>query len=238
MKILSIGNSFSQDAHNLLHTIAEQNGKDIQTVNLCIGGCSLKTHHHNLVNNLENHFLERNGGEGERRIGIREALKMDDFDVVTLQQVSELGGIFDSFFPYVTVLTEEIRAAQPNAKLYLHQTWGYEIDSGHPGFDNYDRDQKKMFLSIKETCLKVADLINAAIIPTGDTIQYLRENVKEFDYKNGGLSLCRDSFHLSLDYGRYAAAVTWYYTLTGEKPKVYPLNDMSPQLMQKIVDSL
>ena len=44
-------------------------------------------------------------------------------------------------------------------------------------------------------------------------IQYLRENTSEFDYRNGGLSLNRDGFHLSEIYGRYAAALTWYGVL-------------------------
>ena len=47
-----------------------------------------------------------------------------------------------------------------------------------------------------------------ALIPSGDAIRCLRKNVTEFDYPNGGLSLHRDGFHLSLNHGRYAA-LTW-----------------------------
>ena len=42
MKLLSIGNSFSQDAHNKLHALAKANGVTLETVNLYIGGCSLE----------------------------------------------------------------------------------------------------------------------------------------------------------------------------------------------------
>lgn len=34
---MSIGNSFSQDAHNWLHKLAKLSGFDIETANLCIG---------------------------------------------------------------------------------------------------------------------------------------------------------------------------------------------------------
>ena len=42
MKILSIGNSFSEDAQRYLKLIAGANGRELTCVNLYIGGCSLK----------------------------------------------------------------------------------------------------------------------------------------------------------------------------------------------------
>ncbi len=34
-----------------------------------------------------------------------------------------------------------------------------------------------------------------------------------------GISLCRDTFHMSLTLGRYALAVTWLTKLTGKVPE-------------------
>ena len=45
-------------------------------------------------------------------------------------------------------------------------------------------------------------------------IQHLRA-IPPFDYKNGGTSLCRDGFHMSLDYGRYAVGLVWFKFFTG-----------------------
>ena len=39
MKVLAIGNSFSNDAMRYLHGIAKADGVDMKTVNLFIGGC-------------------------------------------------------------------------------------------------------------------------------------------------------------------------------------------------------
>lgn len=64
MKILSIGNSFSQDAHKWLHEIASNHGMELETANLYIGGCSLQTHWENLVNDNAHYELEWNGGAG------------------------------------------------------------------------------------------------------------------------------------------------------------------------------
>ena len=49
MKILAIGNSFSEDACRYIHKIAAADGQNIKTVNLYIGGCPLKTHYYNIL---------------------------------------------------------------------------------------------------------------------------------------------------------------------------------------------
>ena len=56
--------------------------------------------------------------------------------------------------------------------------------------------------------------VGVLLIPCGDVIQRLRKE-EPFRYEAGGLSLCRDGFHMSYLYGRYALAMTWYGTLTG-----------------------
>ena len=40
-----------------------------------------------------------------------------------------------------------------------------------------------------------------------------------WDPARGGLSLHRDGYHLSFDYGRYAAALLWNAMLTGQNPE-------------------
>ena len=52
------------------------------------------------------------------------------------------------------------------------------------------------------------------LIPCGDVIQALRAE-EPFRYENGGISLCRDGFHMSRTYGRYAVACAWVMALTG-----------------------
>ena len=70
MKILSIGNSFSQDAHRWLHSIAKADNYELDTVNLYIGGCSLETHWFNYVNDIPGYDMEGNNGEFIRKTSI------------------------------------------------------------------------------------------------------------------------------------------------------------------------
>ena len=44
MNILSIGNSFSQDAQRYLHQIATAGGEELNVFNLYIGGSTLSMH--------------------------------------------------------------------------------------------------------------------------------------------------------------------------------------------------
>lgn len=208
MKILSIGNSFSNDAHAYLHDICKSAGKEIYNVNLFIGGCSIEMHWDNLCNNEPLYDYEILG-KAKKKISLRDALNAENWDVITIQQASHDSGKYETYQPYLVDLIREVRAMHPDAKIYVHKTWAYEIDSTHPSFVNYNSDQQYMYECLSDAYAKSAESIDADIIPTGDVIQYLRDNTAEFNYKNGGKTLNCDGFHLSGDYGRYAAALCW-----------------------------
>jgi hypothetical protein len=209
IKILAIGNSFSQDATTYLYDIAKADNLEIKVVNLYIGGCSLKTHWSNIESDAANYDYELNGHNTGRKISIKEALQEEAWDYVTLQQVSSESGLLDTFYPYITKVSDYVKEFVPQAKQLIHQTWAYEIDSDHSAFVNYDCDQMKMYDALTNAYQKAAEELSLSIIPCGTVIQTLRK-APLFDYANGGNSLCRDGFHMSLDYGRYATGATWY----------------------------
>ena len=124
----------------------------------------------------------------------------------------------------------------PEVKIYFHQTWAYETDSEHSGFISSNNDQKQMYNSVLQASEKASMLIDAQIIPVGGVVQFVRENVPEFDYANGGVSLCRDGFHLSYDYGRFLAAAVWLRTLTGINISVEKFEDFDASVLEKLLD--
>ncbi len=231
MRVLSIGNSFSQDAQSYLHQVAENEGVQIECVNLYIGGCSLMRHWENLTADEAAYQYERNGepvmtGEAEeahRLCSIREALEENDWDFVTFQQASHDSGKPETYQPYLSELSAAARKYAPNAAQLMHQTWAYAADSTHEGFRYYGCDHEKMYASLKDAYSTAAAAINARIIPSGDVIQRLRA-MQEFDSEKGGASLWRDGFHMSLTVGRYALAALWFTVLTGYAPQ----NDFIP----------
>ena len=215
MKLLSIGNSFSEDAHAYIYDVFKSAGEELYVVNACVAGCSLKMHWDYFCNNAEAYLFQEKGITVRRTDILRDILTSEKWDIITLQQVSHFSGKYETYQPYLRDLHREIKVLCPNAKIYIHKTWAYESDFVSPNFENYNSDQKYMYECVCDANKKAAESINADIIPAGDVIQYLRENAKEFDYKNGGLSFNRDGFHLTLDYGRYAATLCWCCKLLG-----------------------
>ncbi len=243
-KILAIGNSFSQDATRWLHQIAQAGGKDTKIINLYIGGCSLETHWHNAEQNLPHYQYELNGEPTARMVSIHEALIEERWDIVTLQQVSGLSGIWESYNPYLQKLSAYAKLYAPSARQWIHQTWAYEIDSTHGNFPLYHSDQEEMYQALTAAYEKAAQQLGVSIIPTGRAIQTLRKN-PPFDYAQGGLSLCRDGFHLDYVYGRYVAGAVWYKTLLGGNISSNPFipfspegEEADPEILQVIINTI
>ena len=208
MKVLAIGNSFSEDATRYLHQIAEADGESLKVVNLYIGGCSLQRHYYNIFNDVRDYDFQYNGEVTGIKVSIKEALQSDAWDVVTLQQVSSQSFDYATYQPYLNELAEYVRFYTPRAKLHIHQTWAYEQGSEkleQVGFS----DQNDMFSGLEAAYRKAAEDINAEkIIPSGQAFRNL--------LSSGIKTIHRDTFHASYGLGRYTLALTWYEALTGK----------------------
>lgn len=208
MKVLAIGNSFSQDAMRYLHRLAKADGVDLKTVNLYIGGCPLSKHYENMNNDAAQYEFEFNGENTGIRVSIRQALQSDIWDVVTMQQVSSLSNDYDTYQPYLEALDRYVSLHAPKAQHMIHQTWAYEQGSERLCREKGYKDQADMFADIKDAYNKAAKSIGKAkIIPSGEVMQEL--------IRAGVPQVHRDTFHAHLGIGRYAIALTWYETLTG-----------------------
>ena len=129
MKILAIGNSFSQDATRYLKQIADADSYPMKVVNLYIGGCSLLWHYNNMISDAKEYSYELSGRATGKMVSIKDALQEDEWDVVTLQQVSRQSFDFGTYEPYLSELAGYVRKLAPSAKIYIHQTWAYEDGS-------------------------------------------------------------------------------------------------------------
>ena len=216
MKILSIGNSFSEDATAYLHKISEAGNSPIDVYNLYIGGCSLHMHACNIKSGEKKYRLEYNGIYTDRTVSVNEMLKADSWDIVTVQQASYDSGIPASYGENGKYVVDYIRNTVPDSKIYFHETWSYEEGSDHPAFGKYGYSSSEMYSAIKSASEKFcSENGNIPIIPCGEVINKLRGK-NEFDVLSGGESLCRDGYHMSLFYGRYTLAAVWFEIFSGE----------------------
>lgn len=208
LNVLTIGNSFSQDATRYLHAIARKQGAQIDVINLYIGGCSLERHFRNMLSGERVYGLECNGQLTGFEVSLKEALVNRDWDIVTIQQASHFSFRKDTYDPYAARLVAYIRDMAPRARIFMHQTWAYEDGSERlrevAGFET----AADMLSGIKSAyALSAEQLQLDGLIPSGEMMMSLVEN--------GIPKVHRDTFHASLGLGRYAIALLWYHIITG-----------------------
>ena len=223
IKILAIGNSFSVDAFEYLFGLLEFAGLSPVLGNLYIGGCDLETHLANAKSGSDCYTYFKNTDGVWRREEQRTLLYGildEEWDIITFLQASPKSGlartINESIDELVLFVDEHKR--NKRTEFYWLMTWAYQSDSKHEKFENYDRNQEKMYRmiisSVKSEILTRP--VFGKIIPAGTAIQ----NARCFF----GDSLTRDGYHLDLTVGRFIAAATVYGAVTGDTEIVLPKN--------------
>lgn len=208
MKVLAIGNSFSQDATRYLHQIAKADAYDLTVVNLYIGGCPLSLHYENMQKDARAYAMEFNGCDTGFLVTLKEALVSNEWDYVTMQQVSHFSPRYETYQPYLNELSAYVGELCPAASQLIHQTWAYEQGSERLNVELGYQDQREMYLELEAAYKQAAEEIGAKfIIPSGKLFQEL--------LAQGISKVHRDTFHASLGLGRYALGLLWYRALTG-----------------------
>ncbi len=213
MKILTIGNSFSDDSMEYVYQIAQSAGVDkVVLGNLYIGGCTLDTHAANAAGDLAAYeYRTNNRGSWSTRNNTKmsTAIASENWDFISMQQASGSSGV-ERTYSKLTYLIDYVQALCPDATLVWNMTWAYQQDSTHGEFSKYNSDQMTMYtriLDAVEKRVKPCPEIDR-VLPTGTAIQNARTSYI-------GDHLTRDGYHLSYDFGRYVAGLTFVRALTG-----------------------
>ena len=211
LKLLTIGNSFADNALQEFRPLSRAGGKDLVYLRANIGGCSLERH--------ARHLHEAESGDpagrayknvidpltGQRRdFTLPEALAHQPWDVVTIQQVSTGSFKRESFQPHADELIQAIRKYAPTAEIVVHMTWAYRDD--HEFFQKGDGfTPAVMHERLRENYLWLAGQYGLRILPSGEAIHLARQTPRwsytpdpAFDFKNpvpGTLPDQRSSLH-------------------------------------------
>lgn len=218
LKVLAIGNSFSQNAMSQLYQIASDLGyEDILLGNMYIGGCSIATHAQNARENLGAYSYEKNATgtkKSYKNSTLLDGILDEEWQVITVQQVSNLAPVKDSLtdgdFDYLLQYVKTHKNA--DAKIYYHATWAYgegcNFNSYKKDFtDTADMDQK-IASAVSDVVKTKADI--AGVIYAGVAVKAAREALGA-DHR----LYTDDSKHLGVR-GCYVIGLTWFGTLTGE----------------------
>ena len=218
LRILAIGNSFSDDGMEHLPALLGEMGiKRVELARLYVGGCTLERHMQFFDKKQEAYtFYTSKRGENKwvkhaEKRSIQSALAMGEWDIITMQQASGFSGQYETIKPHLARLIDVVRKAQPRAHLAWHITWSYSTESKHQHFPHYDNSQPKMDAAIMQAVMQIKSDFDCFdyFIPSGTAIRMLRLS----PVNNAPKDLTRDGYHLDYGAGRYAAACTWYETL-------------------------
>ena len=218
LRILAIGNSFSDDATEYLPGLLEAAGiHNVILGRLYIGGCTLERHctefetdGHEYVyrKSVANEWVTvKRYKEGSFMDGVCD----EPWDIITLQQGSPKSGRWDSYDPWLPKLIEIVRqnCSNPDAAIVWHQTWAYAHNYESRNFANYTYSQELMYACIESCVEKLRrDYDIPVVIASGVAVQNLRKGKLQTERE-----YTRDGFHMDYKYGRYATACVWFETL-------------------------
>lgn len=220
MRILGIGNSFTQDLMHDVPVLLEGDTALVELAFLQKSSGTIEDHLSNLQSNqreyLYYHYNNHSQNWDTLTTCINDVLRNRSWDYIILHQASFHAGVFSTVKNSLPELSDYLLEVQPHAKLVWQLTWAYAQNARFNEFSIYDYSQSQMLYQIVDVAAQILHdpllyHINS-IIPSGIVIQRLRQSRLE----DANTDLCLDGRHIDQNIGRYALACTFYQMLLSE----------------------
>lgn len=197
IKILTIGNSFSDNAITYLpEIVGSVPGYSVDIARASLGGCSLERHASLMAASEE----DPDHKPYQNQYSLQDLLQMEDYDFVTIQQVSSLSFKPETFHPHAGELIRLIEEYQPDAEIVIHQTWAYP-NAGRLKDWNISYDE--MYEGLVNSYDLLSKQYDLSIMPVGSAF-YLTHQ------KNDRIDLWSDDRHHANVNGCYLAGCVWF----------------------------
>lgn len=250
LKVLDIGNSYTNDATELLSLITKASGSDIS--NKCIykavrSGASFKQWY-DIYCDLDTAYtysikkvlggLNANVSTGRSKKGdgslFRKLLTDEKWDIIIIHQVSTFAPYYEQWNGtgrggYLNELLSIIKRHQSDAVIgfyLIHSLWDH----------NKRNKEGSSYERWKLICSSVKKLQNDYgidfIIPYGTAVENLRSSSLNNKY-----DLTRDGTHLTYGLGRYAAACCYYESLIAPRCGISVLGNSARYVVNQNVKS-
>ena len=231
LKVLAIGNSFSNNTTQYLYDVAKAEGMtDVVIGRLYISGCTLALHLENARTNKPAYtYYKNNSGEWNQMESatLLHALQDEQWDIITMQQGSGTSGQADTYLKSIDALVKYVNdnKTNPNAQLVWHMTWAYQEGSTNKAFPRYNSNQMVMYTAIVNAVQTVIVPMEEfhSIIPVGTAIQNIRTSFI-------GDNVTKDTYHLN-KLGEVIGAYTWYAVFTGKPLETINLSGVGTELI-------
>lgn len=221
-KVLFIGNSYTEvnDLPGLVRTLAENQGRRIETASNTPGGCFFRQHCTNTSMDLI-----RQGG----------------WDVVVLQEQSQNPAFpwaqcQNDLFPYAERLVDSVYACNPDGEAMFYMTWGHKNgdERNAPYFDSL-ATYEGMDDLLYERYLYMARTYDASVCPVGRVWRRIREEIPDIELFQS------DGSHPTYA-GSYAAACAFYVMIFHSDPSLitydYELDAASAAAIRRVAEEV
>ncbi len=244
VKILTVGNSFSNDATAYLPEMFKAGKKNFEVLRLAsLGGHSLAQH----LGYAEAAEADPFDPKGRPYVGkkqsLQEILQSRSWNFITIQQVSAQSPFIETYEP-AEKLVAIIKKYAPKAEVVMQETWSYRSDS--KWLAEKKMTEKEMYDKLHAAYTETANKLGIRLIPTGTAFQAalndplwgfklsdkdpktLKPGESKGDYhslqvgyawrknKDTGVEELKfDPNHSSI-YGRFLGAAVWYEFFCGD----------------------
>lgn len=184
LRLLTVGNSFSQNATRYLPNLASAGGYKLVHRPIVVGGASMQLHAEK-AQKYDKDAQDPAGLYANRR-SLQQELAAEAWDFVTIQQASIKSHDLSTYRPYAAQLRDYIAKYAPSAKLLVHETWAYRCDdprfavkspkSGEPP------TQEAMYRGLAGAYRTIAAELGAPLIPVGDAF-YQADHDPQWGYQ-------------------------------------------------------
>lgn len=211
LRVFSIGNSFSENAHRYLGAIAKSMGDRIGIGHAYMGGGSLRFHWDSAQSGKPAYRYKRGW------ISLGDYLETNRWDFVTIQQASRASHLEGSYEPAGNNLVAFVRQHAPEAEIVVHETWAYRGDRIR--FMNWKLTEDELYAAVASTYRTFADRHGLRVIPGGTAFQLARQTPAWGDYTPTnkitqapaqGRTLYDDGGYHANRNGSYLLGCVWY----------------------------
>ncbi len=177
LKVLAVGNSFSEDATTWLPQLVSGSAVPCQLTlgKASIGGCDFTRH----MRHADIHETDPADPEGRPYQGktksLKELLQSERWDFVTIQQASPKSFRPETFRPDAKRLYDYIKKYAPQAEIVIHQTWAYRGDEPRFGTD-FCPSQEAMYRGLCGAYAGLAEELGCRLIRGGDAMESARRS--------------------------------------------------------------
>lgn len=184
VRLLTVGNSFSQNATKYLDRIVEADGSTLIHHRCVIGGSGPDQHLAKAA--LYEKDPTDKAGLYTSGKSLKQELLAEKWDIITIQQASIRSHDAANYRPAAKELFDYIKKYAPASEVVIHQTWAYRADdprfrtpSSKPG---EPKTQKEMYDGLSKAYGVIAKELGIRRIPVGDAF-YAADTDPKWGYK-------------------------------------------------------